>query len=112
MKPYPAVMKEKRRHLLFKIVSETKHDSRSVNEALWSAVKSLYGAHGAAETGFNIEKFDEKTQTGILRCTNIGVDKIRAALALLQRVNNKKAYVHIIRVTGTIKKANEIISTS
>lgn len=112
MKPYPSVMKEKRRHILFKMVAESKLDASSVNEALWNSVKSLIGTSGAAEASFMIERFDEKNQTGLIRCTNEGLDRIRACLTLLHKVNNKKAYVHIIRITGTIKKADGIISSS
>jgi ribonuclease P/MRP protein subunit POP5 len=112
MKPYPAVMKEKRRHLTFRIVSESSHDSASINKALRKAIKSLLGDLGLAETGFLVERFDQKTQIGILRCNNLYTGKIRAALALLHEVNNKKAYVHIIRVTGTIKKAGRVLSIS
>lgn len=110
MKPFPSVMKEKHRYLYLQIVSEIKHDKKTIANALWNAVLENIGVFGAADTAFWVIDFDEERQQVIARCTPTGLDSVRASLTLLNRVNNKKALVHIIRVTGTIKKAKELSS--
>ena len=112
MKPFPAHMREKRRYIIFEVVSEGKHDKQTVMKAVWDVVFENIGIFGAAEAAFWVIDFDEESQTGIIRCTNKGVDMIRACLALLGNISNKKAFIHIIKVTGTIKKAEVLKTTS
>lgn len=112
MKPFPAHMREKRRYIIFEVVSQGKHDKKSVMKAVWDIVFESIGTFGAAESAFWVIDFDEKSQTGIVRCTNKGLDTIRACLALLGNISNKKAFIHIIKVTGTIKKAGILRTTS
>jgi len=60
---------------------------------------------GLADAEFAFIDFDEKTQNGILRCTNRKIENIRAALALLPEIDKYKAFLYIRAVTGSVKKA-------
>ena len=108
-KPYPSVMKEKRRYVVFEIVSENKFAKDEVMRALWDTVLGTIGALGAAKAAFWIFEFDARKQKGILRCTNKELPVIRGSLVLLDKINSKKAFVHVTDVTGTIKKAKKLM---
>lgn len=107
MKPYPAVMREKRRYCNFKIVSDASVSGQQVAHALRNAVVQHIGATGAASAGFLVMEFDEESQKGILRCTNKELERVRSSLAMVTEIDSKRALVHITDVTGTIKKAKK-----
>ena len=108
MKSYPPTMRERRRYILFRLESEEKHDKKSVIKALWNNAFETIGVLGASETSFWVIDFDEKSQEGVIRTNNMNLEKIEGILGFLQRVNNKKGFIHILSVTGTIKKANSL----
>jgi len=107
MKPFPQVMKENRRYLAFEIIGEEKFKKEHVAKALWSSVFSMIGSDGAASSSFWLIDFNKEKQKGIIRCSSEWVDIIRACLCFVTMVNNKKAFVHIIKTSGTIKKIRE-----
>jgi len=106
MKPYPSHMREKRRYIVFELMAEGKPDRKSVVRALWDSVFENIGAFGAAESAFWVVDYDERKMRGIVRSTNKALDSVIACLALLSKVKNKKAFIHIIGGRGTIKKAS------
>ena len=110
-KPFPSVMREKRRYVVFKIVSESneKFSRDEITRALWDAVLGTIGTLGAAQAAFWIFEFEPRTQKGILRCTNKQLPVIRGSLTLLDKINQKKAFVYVTDVTGTIKKAKKLM---
>lgn len=109
MKPYPPTMKEKERYIVFDVNSDASFARSQVSKALWDAVFDSIGKKGAEETSFWVMDFDEDKQKGILRANSKSVDKIRACVALLDNIENNKTIIIIKRVTGTIKKAKDII---
>ncbi|MEM0372404.1 MAG: Rpp14/Pop5 family protein [archaeon] len=109
MKPYPPVMREKRRYITFKIACASPLSKKDAVRALWGAALDALGYIGCADSAFWVIDFDEKTQEGIVRCGNTSVSRVLAALCLLGKASNKKARVHIISVTGTVKKAKNTL---
>ncbi len=107
MKPFPQTMKENRRYLVFEVIGEQKFSKEEVSKALWKTMFSMIGTTGAAASGFWIIDFKEEEQKGMLRCNSEWLEFIRGVLCFLTEVNNKKAFIHIIRTSGTIKKARE-----
>ena len=119
MKPYPSAMKEKRRYIVLEFITDKKArlSKSQAQHVLWDAVFDFIGKQGAAECSFWVLDFDEKTQRTIVRCTNQGLDRIRAALALFKGFESQqkrfiKGFIHIIQVTGTIKKAKLRMSSN
>ena len=109
MKPYPPTMREKRRYAVFEAISEKPRRKEEVGRALWSAVLETLGTLGAARSAFLFAEFDDQSQKGILRSTNIDLPFIRGSLALLAKIGESKALIRIIGVTGSIKKAKELM---
>ena len=109
MKPYPPTLKEKKRYVLFEVVSEKKFGKEEVKRAVSSILLENIGNMGLADAEFAFIDFDEKSQKGILRCRNKRLADIRAALAILSEINLYKAFLYIRAVTGSIKKTKSVI---
>jgi ribonuclease P/MRP protein subunit POP5 len=45
--------------------------------------------------------------TGIIQCSHTKVKETRASLATLTRVNGKRAILHVLGTSGTVKRATE-----
>jgi ribonuclease P/MRP protein subunit POP5 len=109
MKPYPPTLKEKKRYVLFEVVSDRKFGKEDVKKAVSSVLHENLGNMGLADAEFAFIDFDEVTQKGILRCKNKRLGEIRAALAILSEINLYKAFLYIRAVTGSIKKTKSVI---
>lgn len=107
MKPFPPTLREKTRYLVFEITGEKKFGEADVHKAVLSNVFGNLGVFGAAEADFGFMRFDEKTQKGLLKCSNHSIERLRASLCLLKAINAYKAFVRITNISGTIKKATD-----
>ena len=107
MKPYPPVMREKRRYILCKIDAQQPITKKEAIKALWDNAFEFLGVIGAAEASFWVMDFDEKKQEAILRVNNKNVDRVLGILAFFDEVSNKKACIHIIKISGTIRKTRK-----
>ena len=108
MKPHPPVLRDRRRYIVFEVLSEEKFSKKDIMRTLWDNAFEWIGVLGASEASFWVIDFDEKQQIGFLRCNNENLEKVRAILGFIEKVNNKKGCFHIISVTGTVKKARSL----
>ena len=62
---------------------------------------------GCAEAGIMIlaDKYDPKTQRGLIRVNNKALDKMRASLSLVQDIGGTRAMVRSVGASGILKKA-------
>jgi ribonuclease P/MRP protein subunit POP5 len=93
----------RRRYLALEVDCEEPLESVVLSEAIWNAVLRLFGEMGASQAGLYLVRFDEKTRTGVLRCSHTTLPMVRAAVASITRIGNAKAAVHVLRVSGTLK---------
>ncbi|AKB51503.1 Ribonuclease P protein component 2 [Methanosarcina barkeri str. Wiesmoor] len=98
-------LRAKKRYLAFELISEVPV-SRSdlVKEVMFSA-SSLLGDVTASECDIKVLGFEESK--GIIQCAHTKVKETRASMATLTRINGKRATVHILGTSGTIKRATE-----
>jgi len=106
-KPNPPTLRDRNRYIAFTLRSEGGLDKRAVVRLVNSSVGSFLGEAAAGETGLWLIEWDEKTKRGILRTTHKTVDKVRAALTLAQKYEDKKITYQTLGVSGTIKKTRE-----
>lgn len=98
-------LRAKKRYLAFELISEVPVvRSDLVKEVMFSA-SSLLGDVTASECDIKVLGFEESK--GIIQCSHTKVKETRASLATLTRVNGKRATVHILGTSGTIKRATE-----
>ena len=51
------------------------------------------------------DKYNQKTQKGLIRVNNKYVDELKASLSLVSKINNKDVLVRTLGVSGILKKA-------
>lgn len=98
-------LRAKKRYLAFELISEGPA-SRSdlVKEVMFSA-SSLLGDVTASECEIKVLGFED--WKGIIQCSHTRVKETRASLATLTRIGGKRATLHILGTSGTIKRATE-----
>ena len=83
------------------IVKVNTHEQ--LETCLEKAVLELWGLRGLAETGLNVVYIDERKGLAVIRVRREGLHLLRAALAAYP-----KPIVRIIKVAGTLRKAEKI----
>jgi ribonuclease P/MRP protein subunit POP5 len=103
----PPSLRERRRYLLFEVLSERAIDKWELLKEIWDSLYSLYGDLGASES--KVWLIDYRTLDGatggrgILRCAHQHVEEVRASLACIHSVNNVRVGIRVIRTSGTMK---------
>ena len=102
-------LREKKRYLAYEVIASQKIPFQDLTNAMWHAILNYVGEMGAAEAGAWIMKneWNEEKSTGMIRCNHTAVEKIRAALALLNRVGDAPIIIRVIGVSGSIKAAEK-----
>lgn len=93
----------RRRYLLFKVTSEVTPDEKTIWEHLRDSVYTLYGAKGLSLVDLSLIEYNEKTKTGIVRCTHDTERFLRASLATIINISNTPAAIRVNLSSGTIK---------
>jgi len=98
-------LRERKRYILFKVISEQAINYQLFKELLSSTILKFYGELTFGKFGFKIldERWNEKEQIGIVKCNHLYVPNIIVALGLLQRLGDYRVNVKILKVSGTIK---------
>ena len=93
------------RYLIFHVHSPLNLKSEDLKTALKKHMKSFLGVYGLSRNTFKLMTYDEENKLGILKCAQQSLEVIRAALALLSTINGEPSAIHVMKVSGTYKKA-------
>lgn len=104
MKTLP-VLREKKRYIAFKIISQNLINRRDLTEELLDSIYSLFGDKGASEINPSLMSYDEVS--GILRCQKDRTSDTRAALACISWVRGGFVSIKVLGISGTVKGAME-----
>ncbi len=107
------VKNRRNRYLIFEIHSPQKIELNKLKllKHIFDATLRLFGEVGAASIHINLIDYNNDFQRGIIRCNHRAVVKLRAALAIIDEIGGLPVIVHVIKVTGTLKKAREILNS-
>lgn len=107
MKILPSSLREKKRYLAFKLITETGEpvDRKVLLDEVYFATQTLLGDLGSSEIGYRLMDFDGSR--GILRVNLDAVEPARAALATVYVLKGVRAHILICGVSGTIRAATE-----
>ncbi|WP_461866237.1 ribonuclease P protein component 2 [Thermococcus sp.] len=100
----PPTLRDKHRYIAFQLIGERPFKREEVKRAIWDACLSTLGILGSARAKPWLIKFDEKSQTGIIRVDRKHVEDIRFALTLVTHINGSWVIFRTIGVSGTIKR--------
>ena len=112
IKPLMPSLREKKRYLAFKAICPKSIKFSHINNAVGSSFKNLYGITGEAEAGVILIKsrYDENSNTGIIRVNHNYLDKLRLSLAMIKEIDNTNVIIKSVSASGMIKKAQEKIA--
>lgn len=108
IKPVLPSLREKKRYLVFEIISDKKIENLSdVSESITRSCHNFLGEMGMAKAGLLIlnDKYNKEKQRGIIRVSNKMVDNLRAALCFIKEIDNQKVIVKSVGVSGILRKA-------
>ena len=108
IKPLLPSLREKKRYLAYEVISNSKfNDAVSVNKAIYDAANVFLGNLGMAKAGIIPinDKWNDKTQRGIIRVSNKHVDELKASLIFVKNIQGKDAMVKSVGASGILKKA-------
>ncbi len=110
LKPLIPSLREKKRYIVFEIVSKTPVKLLElVSEAVQNSVLSFIGTKGTAKTGLMMlkDRFDMPKQTGIIKVNNKYVNDLKAALALIKEIGGQDAIIRSRGVSGVLGKTEK-----
>ncbi|MBW2970918.1 Rpp14/Pop5 family protein [Candidatus Woesearchaeota archaeon] len=110
MKPILPSLKEKKRYLVFEVITKHKiKDFGQIAKAMNQQVLECYGTKGASEMGVMPvkERWDAAKQRGIVKVGHRGVDKLKASMLMITRVGRQKATFISVGVSGILNKAQQ-----
>ena len=100
----PPTLRDKHRYIAFQVIGERPFKKDEIKKALWGASLRTLGELGTARVKPWFIKFDEKTQTGIVRCDRKYVEELRFALTMITEINGSRAIIRTLGVSGTIRR--------
>jgi ribonuclease P/MRP protein subunit POP5 len=95
----------KKRYLAIELICEEPANRNDLIKELMSSASSLLGDVVASECDIKVLGFEDFK--GVIQCTHTRVKETRASLAALTRINGKRATLHVLGTSGTIKRVNE-----
>ncbi|MBR9693058.1 hypothetical protein GOV07_03965 [Candidatus Woesearchaeota archaeon] len=110
MKPLLPTLKERKRYLVYELLSEKPLTGAPDKEVL-AHLKDGLGLFDGAKAGLLAVKYDSKLQTGIIRMSHDSVDKVKAALMLLQHAGKQQVVPRVRGVSGILKKTERFLPT-
>lgn len=112
LKPIRPTLREKKRFVKVKIISDKKFSFKELSESLIEEIIFYIGAIDFGKSGIWIlrDKFNEKEQELILKVGTKKKDKLIGALALIKNIKNSKLKLEVVRVSGTLKGVQKEIS--
>lgn len=100
-------LRQKKRYVVFEIISDTSFSFADIQEEVQSALSSFLGQLGIARASPLIvkERFNAQKQRFVIKVNNAHVDELKTALALSKKIKNTAVIIRSITTSGTLKKA-------
>jgi ribonuclease P/MRP protein subunit POP5 len=108
IKPILPSLREKKRYLVFEIISESKIDNiKSISNEIFDSCHNFLGELGMSKAGiiFLNNKYNNELQKGIIKVNNKMLNHIRSALLFVKKIDNKDVIIRSVGVSGILKKA-------
>jgi len=111
VKPLLPSLREKKRYIAFEIISKHKINAKQAFTAIWNSLLEFAGQKETAKAGMIIlkDKYNQKTQKGIIRISHKMTDTLKSALILIKEIGKTPVVVKSITTSGILKKAEKNI---
>jgi len=110
LKPIRPTLREKKRYVVFKIVSDNPKDIfeyKNIEKEISNQILSFLGTLYTGKAGILILKNQYLENYGIIRVNNLFVDELKSSLMHVQKIDKKDITIDVIGVSGILKKARE-----
>ncbi|MCK5063226.1 MAG: ribonuclease P protein component 2 [Candidatus Aenigmarchaeota archaeon] len=109
LKRLPPEIRIRERYIVFSIMPKERFSLEDVVKTIWSSLLQLFGEAGTSQFHVWIPSnlYNDKQGIGIIRCSHDHVQDVRAALALVKKIEDTPVLIRTLGVTGTIKAAKE-----
>jgi ribonuclease P/MRP protein subunit POP5 len=108
MKKLKPSLREKKRYLVYEIISDKRYSYGGVSKAILNESEKFLGRLGMANAGLNILN-EWSGKRGILKVNNKYIDHIKATLTFINKIEDKKVMVKSVSVSGMLNKAKRYI---
>ena len=103
-------MRLRHRYLAVRIFTQDKLPTEtSFRNAIWERLLELYGELGVSRIGFWIITYHSGSQSVIIRCQHDQIRPLRAALATIRGVESCSLLLHVVGISGTIRKVTTFL---
>jgi len=103
-------LKERIRYLAFEIISESKiNNFKEIAKEISYNISKFMGDYGMAYASIHILADKFKNNKGIIKVNYLYLDHLRASLALIRELSQKKVIIRSLKASGTLKKASKFI---
>jgi len=92
------------RYLLVKLLVEGTVPDSLLSQSVTESIVNLFGETGLSETAPRLIGYNEKKSIGILRCSRDSLEKMRAAIAMISKIDEKSVGAYVKAVSGTSKR--------
>lgn len=98
-------LRAKKRYLAFELICEEPANRSDLIKEVMSSASALLGDVVASECDIRVLGIEDCK--GVIQCAHTRVKKTRASLAAITKINGKRATLHILGTSGTIKRVND-----
>jgi|YelNatPaOPRAMG01_1025707.scaffolds.fasta_scaffold04323_16 ribonuclease P/MRP protein subunit POP5 len=105
LKILPPTLREKKRYILFQVISEEPIVYEDLEQAIWNQFLDTFGELGVSRLDMRIIRnlYRPENQTCVISCNHASVQQVIAGLGLLSRLGDSRIIIKILKVSGTIK---------
>lgn len=96
-------LKEKKRYIGFEVVSNINFKFDDIKKEINKNILKMFGEKGYSKAGIMFIDTNKQNK-GIIKTNNKEVVNTRAALTLVNEINNKKAMIKCRKVSGILNK--------
>jgi RNase P/RNase MRP subunit POP5 len=102
-------MREKKRYVVFRVISEQPVDYAAARDALWNSMTHWIGEAGLGRAGIRIVRnlWRGGDQSGFVQASPKYVDAVKVAMSLIHQIGDQRVIFQSLRVSGTIKAGKE-----
>jgi ribonuclease P/MRP protein subunit POP5 len=99
--------REKKRYIVFEIVSIEKPEFKDVKDAILSACLKYLGEFGYTKSRIYVIEnlYSKEKRRGMLRVTNKSIEGIKSVLGMIKKINNQDITLRLLGISGILKKA-------
>ena len=106
-KPLPSSLRDKKRYIVFSILSKATINPDAMAEKIYEAGMELLGEAGMAKSRMWVMKnmFSPARKIGMIRCLPGYVEECRLVLSSVSHIEEAECILKVEGVTGTIRTA-------